>query len=121
MKSSCLRPLVALLLVAGLAACGGKASYNVSGTISGLKNNGLVLANGSDANVLTLAKSTTTPGTFTMPGLVADGSSYTINVATNPAGLACSIDTDPATGLSTGVGTMGEAAVTKVKVTCKPA
>lgn len=204
MKSSCLRPLVALLLVAGLAACGGKASYDVSGTISGLNNNGLVLANGSDtvspsagatsftfpkridygtdyditvktppahmncsvsggtgsaghyvsidafvtcqqnvyavggtvtgltvdglvlangsdANVLTLAKSTTTPGTFTMPGLVADGSSYTINVATNPAGLACSIDTDPATGLSTGVGTMGEAAVTKVKVTCKPA
>ena len=201
MKSSCLRPLVALLLVAGLAACGGKASYDVSGTISGLNNNGLVLANGSDTvspsagatsftfpkridygtdynitvktppahmncsvaggtgsaghyvsieafvtcqqntyavggtvtgltadglvlangsdpNTLTLTKSTTTPGTFTMPTLVADGDSYTINVVTNPANLTCKVDTDPATGLSTGVGVMGETAVTKVKITC---
>ena len=201
MKSSCLRPLIALILVAGLAACGGKASYEVTGSISGLNNSGLVLANGgdtvspsvgatsftfpkridygtdynitvktppahmncsvssgsgsaghyvsiqafvtcqqntyavggtitgltvdglvlangSDANQLTLVKSTTTPGTFTMPALVADGSSYTINVVTNPANLTCKVDTNPATGLSTGVGTMGEAAVTSVKITC---
>lgn len=201
MKSSCLRPLAALLLTVGLAACGGKASYDVSGTISGLSNaglvlanggdtvspavgattftfpkridygtnytitvktppahmnctvsggtgsaglyvsieafvscqqntytvggtitgltvDGLVLANGSDANQLTLVKSTTTPGTFTMPAQVADGSSYTINVVTHPTGLTCKVDNDPATGLSTGVGVMGEAAVTKVKISC---
>lgn len=201
MKSSCLRPLIALMLVAGLAACGGKASYDVSGTIVGLKNSGLVLANGSDTvspgvgatsftfpkridygtdynitvktppahmnctvsagsgsaghyvsieayvscqqntyavggtitgltvdglvlangsdpTLLTLTKSTTTPGTFTMPTLVADGSSYTINVVTHPTGLTCKVDNDPATGLSTGVGVMGEAAVTKVKISC---
>ena len=46
MKLSCLRPLAALLLTLGLAACGGKASYDVSGTISNLNTNGLVLANG---------------------------------------------------------------------------
>lgn len=206
MKSSCLRPLIALMLVAGLAACGGKASYDVSGTIVGLNNSGLVLANGSDTvspvvgatsftfpkridygtdynitvktppahmncsvssgagsaghyvsieayvscqqnayavggtitgltvdglvlingsdpNTLTVLKSTTEPATFTMPSQVADGNSYTIGVLTNPTGLICTVDKDPATGLPTGVGVMGEAAVTKVKISCaaKPA
>lgn len=198
MKLSCLRPVAALLLTVGLAACGGKASYDVSGTISGLNNNGLVLANGSDtvsppvgattftfpkridygtdyditvktqpahmtcgvssgsgsaghyvsiqafvscvqntyavggtvtgltadglvlangsnASTLTVVKAATT---FTMPDKVADGTSYGISVVTNPTGLICRVATDPSTGLSTGVGTMGEAAVTKVQIVC---
>lgn len=201
MKLSRLCPIAALLLTVGLAACGGKASYDVSGTISGLSNAGLVLANGSDtvspavgattftfpkridygtdynitvktppahmncsvsggsgsaghyvsiqafvsctqnvyavggtvtgltvdglvlangsnATQLTLAKAATT---FTMPDLVADGASYGISVVTNPTGLVCKVATDPSTGLSTGVGTMGAAAVTKVLIACNPA
>jgi len=198
MKLSCLRPVAALLLTVGLAACGGKASYDVSGTISGLNNNGLVLVNGSDtvsppvgatkftfpkridygtdynitvktqpahmtcavsggsgsaghyvsieaavscaqntytvggtvtglsadglvlangsnASTLTVAKTATT---FTMPDKVADGTSYGISVVTNPTGQVCRVATDSSTGLSTGVGTMGEAAVTKVQIVC---
>ncbi|OYO31136.1 hypothetical protein [Janthinobacterium sp. PC23-8] len=198
MKSSCLRPLAALLLTVGLAACGGKASYDVSGTISGLNNAGLVLANGGDtvsppvgattftfpqridygtdynitvktppahmncavsggtgsagrylsiqaavncqqnvytvggtisgqtvdglvlgngstATPLTVAKAT---ATFTMPTPVADGNSYGISVITHPAGQTCRVATNPATGLSSGVGTMGEANVTSVNIVC---
>jgi hypothetical protein len=198
MKLSCLRPLAALLLTAGLAACGGKASYDVSGTISGLNNDGLVLANGSDtvarpagATTFTFPKridygtdyniTVQTPpahmnctvqggkgsaghyisiqaavtcqhntypvggtitgltvaglvlangsslqqltlikdaATFAMPDLVAYGRSFGISVITSPAGLQCKVQTDPATGLSTGVGTMGAAAVTSVKIAC---
>lgn len=197
MKSSCLRPLAALLLTVGLAACGGKASYDVSGTISGLNNAGLVLANGGDtvsppvgattftfpkridygtdynitvktppahmncavsggtgsagrylsiqaavncqrnvytvggtisgqtvdglvlvngkATQLTVAKAT---ATFTMPTPVADGDSYGISVFANPAGQTCTVATNPATGLSSGVGTMGEANITSVNIVC---
>lgn len=198
MKSSCLRPLAALLLTVGLAACGGKASYDVSGTISGLSNAGLVLANGSDtvspavgattftfpkridygtnytitvktppahmncsvsggtgsaglyvsieafvscqqnvytvggtitgqtvdglvlgngstATQLTVAKAT---ATFVMPDSVADGNSYGISVITNPVGQTCTVANNPATGLSTGVGIMGEAKVESVRIVC---
>lgn len=198
MNSSCLRPLAALLLTVGLAACGGKASYDVSGTISGLNNAGLVLANGGDtvsppvgattftfpqridygtdynitvktppahmncavsggsgsagryisiqaavtcqqnvytvggtisgqtvdglvlgngstATQLTVAKATST---FAMPDAVADGNSYGISVITNPVGQTCTVATNPATGLSSGVGTMGEANVTSVNIVC---
>jgi len=198
MKSSCLRPLAALLLTVGLAACGGKASYDVSGTISGLNNAGLVLANGGDtvsppvgattftfpkridygtdynitvktppahmncavsggsgsagrylsiqaavncqqnvytvggtisgqtvdglvlgngstATQLTVPKAT---ATFTMPTPVADGNSYGISVITNPVGQTCTVATNPATGLSSGVGTMGEANITSVNIVC---
>lgn len=200
MKSSCLRPLAALLLTVGLAACGGKASYDVSGTITGLNNSGLILANGSDtvsppvgassftfpkridygtdynisfkqqpdhmtctisggsgsaghyvsiqalvnctqnsyavggtitgltvdglvlangstARQLTLVKGATT---FTMPDAVADGQPFGIDVITSPAGLKCSVEVDPATGLSTGVGRMGSAMVNTVKIACSP-
>ncbi len=193
MKLSCLRPLAALLLTLGLAACGGKASYDVSGTITGLSNEGLVLANGSDTlprpagsttftfnkridygtdyNITVLTQpahmncsvsggsgsaghylsidalvtcnqnaykvggtvsgltvdglvlingNTTTnivkdSTAFTMNGTVAYGSSYGISVFTQPTGLVCKV------APGTGIGTMGEADVTTVQVTCGPA
>lgn len=86
MKSSCLRPLAALLLTVGLAACGGKASYDVSGTISGLSNAGLVLANGSDT--VSPAVGATT---FTFPKRIDYGTNYTITVKTPPAHMNCSV------------------------------
>ncbi|MBB5371138.1 MULTISPECIES: hypothetical protein [unclassified Janthinobacterium] len=203
MKSSCLRPLLALLITVGLAACGGKATYDVSGTIIGLNNSGLVLANGADtlsvpagattftfankidygasynivvqtppahmnctvvggsdtaghyvsiqasvscqqnvytvggtvtgltvdglqlsngSDILTLTKNTAAdPLAFTMPTAVPDGRAFGISVTANPTGLACSVLPDPTTGLSSGVGIMGAAAVTSVKVACNPA
>jgi hypothetical protein len=47
---------------------------------------------------------------FTMPMVVAYGSSYTMNVQTQPAGLTCTI--------SGGTGTMPASAVADVGVTC---
>ena len=80
MKLSCLRPLAALLLTLGLAACGGKASYDVSGTISNLNTNGLILANGGEElrlqparprlplkSASTMAPTTTSPSSNNRP------------------------------------------------------
>ncbi|MDN2696149.1 hypothetical protein O0882_07460 [Janthinobacterium sp. SUN073] len=193
MKLSCLRPLAALLLTLGLAACGGKASYDVSGSISNLNNNGLILANGgeelpipagqtsftfkkridygTDYNitfkqqpahmtcginggsgsaghyinisaavfcsqntysvggtisgltveglVLINGSTTTTVAkdatSFTLNGPVADGATYNVTVSpTQPKGLLCVVQP------GTGVGTMGEANVTTVKIACNP-
>lgn len=86
MKLSCLRPLAALLLTLGLAACGGKASYDVSGTITGLTNNGLTLTNGSDT--VTPAAGATS---FTFAKRIDYGTDYNIIVTQNPAHMNCSV------------------------------
>ena len=86
MKLSCLRPLAALLLTLGLAACGGKASYDVSGTISGLNTNGLILANGSDT-VSPSAGATK----FTFSKRIDYGTDYNITFQKQPAHMTCSI------------------------------
>lgn len=80
-------------------------TFNVGGTISGLTASGLVLANGSDTLSVSAGAAS-----FTMPTAVAYGSSYAVTVATQPAGLTCSV-TD-------GTGTMGAEAVTNIAVTC---
>ena len=86
MKLSCLRPLAALLLTLGLAACGGKASYDVSGTVSNLNNNGLILANGGEE--LPIAAGQTS---FTFKNRIDYGSSYNITVKQQPAHMTCTI------------------------------
>jgi hypothetical protein len=68
-----------------------------------LATSGLVLANGSAT--VTLAANATS---FQLPA-VAEGSSYTVTVATQPAGLACAVADGTGTAL---------AAVTDVAVTC---
>lgn len=86
MKLSCLRPIAALLLTLGLAACGGKASFDVSGTLSGLNNDGLVLANGSDT-VSPPAGATK----FTFSKRIDYGTDYNITFQKQPAHMTCSI------------------------------
>ena len=86
MKLSCLRPLAALLLTLGLAACGGKASYDVSGTVSNLNNNGLILANGGEE--LPIAAGQTS---FTFKNRIDYGSSYNITFKQQPAHMTCTI------------------------------
>jgi hypothetical protein len=85
--------------------CATAQTYTVGGTISGLTQSGLVLANG--ASTLTVAANATT---FTMPTAVASGSSYDVVVQTQPSGETCSV--------ANGSGTMGSANVTKIAVTC---
>ncbi|NHQ89675.1 hypothetical protein [Janthinobacterium lividum] len=86
MKLSCLRPLAALLLTLGLAACGGKASYDVSGTISNLNTDGLVLANGG-VNLPIKSGQTS----FTFAKRIDYGTDYNITVQSQPAHMTCAV------------------------------
>jgi hypothetical protein len=87
-----------------VVACSAKA-YSVGGTVSGLTSSGLVLANGSET--LSVSADATT---FAFPTPVADGSTYTVTVKTQPTGVACAV--------TKGTGTMPAANVTSVAVSC---
>src|SRR5689334_13667985 len=58
-------------------------SFSLGGTVTGVTNSGLVLANGSDT--VTVAANASA---FTLPTPVALGSSYALKVQAQPAGLA---------------------------------
>lgn len=84
MKSSFLRPVAALALALGLAACGGSESFVVKGTVDGQAYDGLVLTNnGVD---LPIAKGTPT---FSFPGSLEYGETYNVLVKTNPPHQTC--------------------------------
>jgi uncharacterized repeat protein (TIGR03803 family) len=81
-------------------------SFPLGGTIAGLgESTGLALTNGTDT--LSVSAGATS---FTLPTAVAVGSSYTVTVSAQPAGLACSV--------SHGSGTMPASAVSTVQVSC---
>lgn len=84
MTSTPLR-LGAILLSISLAACGGKESFPVSGTISNLGNAGLVLENNGDT-----VSPAAGAGTFTFPNSIDYGDSYNITVKTQPEHMTCS-------------------------------
>lgn len=83
------------------------ASYNLGGTISGLTQDVLVLANG--ANLVTVL-----PGasSFVFPTKVYDGLNYGVTVLTQPEGLTCTV--------ANGTGTMPSGEVTNLQVSCVP-
>ena len=85
-------------------------AYSIGGKVSGLTVDGLVLANGSSGGTVTLLKDTTA---FTFAKLVPDGATYGVTVLTQPTGLHCTV--------ANGVGTMGEAKIENLEVTCGPA
>jgi sugar lactone lactonase YvrE len=80
-------------------------AYSLGGSISGLSNSGLVLANAGDTlSVPALS------GSFTMAAAVAYGGTYTLSVATQPRWLQCTV--------ANGSGTMGPAPVADAAVSC---
>jgi hypothetical protein len=87
-----------------VVACS-KQAFTLGGTVSGLASAGLVLANGSDT--VTVDAGATT---FAFPAPIATGSSYTVTVQTQPAGLACAV--------TKGTGTMPASNVNTVAITC---
>lgn len=103
-------------LVTALAACGGDGgsgqatpkTYTVGGSISGLTAAGLVLANGADT-----VRPASGATAFSLPTALAAGASYQVSVATQPAGLTCSVQG--------GSGSVAAADVTNVAVSCAPA
>lgn len=102
------RGLVAASVLSVLAACGSNpapAPVSISGTVSGLKAEGLVLVNGTDS-----LEVQATATRFTMPTFVAQGSKYALVVEAQPTGQTCSI--------ANGVGTTSSANISNAVVTC---
>jgi len=79
--------------------------HTVGGSISGLDRAGLVLANGGDS--VPVAPHTTS---FVLPTSLAYAERYAVRVASQPAGLSCSV--------SNGSGAMPANPVANVKVRC---
>jgi hypothetical protein len=93
MKSSCLRLFAALLLTAGLAACGGKATFvingefiNSVGAVTPLANAGLVLVNNGNGDTTSVPAGATT---FTFGKSIDYGDAYDIEVQTPPNHMNC--------------------------------
>jgi hypothetical protein len=80
-------------------------TYSVGGTVRGLAENGLVLADGADS-VSLLPNATS----FAFPTKLAYGAAYSVSVKTRPAGQTCT-----ATNAS---GTVGAGDVTNINVSC---
>ena len=90
MKSSLMRPALALTLVLGLSACGGKASFPIGVTVTGLQFPGLVLStNGMDLAVSPPANPGD-PVTVNFPKSIEYGEVYNIVPTTMPAHQNCS-------------------------------
>jgi hypothetical protein len=83
MKSFLLRPALMLALLAGLSACGGKASFEVGGTITGLKYPGLELSDGKTSVF------PTADGHFGFPTRIDYADSYKITMKKQPAHQTC--------------------------------
>jgi hypothetical protein len=86
MKFSYASAVAAMALAATLAGCGGKAQFTVQGTVSGLNNAGLVLANGG-STVSVPAGATS----FAFPQQIDYGTEFNITIQTQPAHMTCSI------------------------------
>ena len=107
--------VAALLTSVLLAGCGGGSgyggsstptSYTIGGTISGLQSGESVVLQNNGADTTTVRAD----GAFTFAGRMISGSTYSVAVATQPAGQTCSITNDS--------GTVDAANVTNVSVTC---
>ncbi len=105
MKFPPLRLLAATACALGLVACGGKASFDVSGTISGLSYGGLVLSNGG--STVTPAANATT---FTFPNRLDYGTSYDVTPTVQPAHQNCTV--------LNGTGSAGHTATIAIVVQC---
>jgi hypothetical protein len=114
-----MRRATALALALSLAACGGKATFPVSGTISGLVYDGLVLStNGMDLTVPKDSKK------FTFPNALSYGEVYNVVVKANsqPAHQTCTVASfvDPTTGIITNgpTDTAGRFGAINIGVSC---
>lgn len=87
MKFSTLRASAALALILALAGCGGKASFDVSGTVMGLSNPGLKLTMGGndDVDVASGAGDVN----FTFARRLSYGDAYSVTVKRNPDHMTC--------------------------------
>ncbi|MGO4378969.1 hypothetical protein [Pseudoduganella sp. RAF53_2] len=110
MKANYVGTAAALAAALALSACGGKASFDVSGTVttssgSPIANSGLVLQNGDDTVSVPLGQTS-----FTFPNRISYGTEYNVTVKTQPAHMTCSI--------ANPTGSAGHTATISVAVIC---
>ncbi|MFP5394125.1 MAG: hypothetical protein ACLGI6_21720, partial [Gammaproteobacteria bacterium] len=112
MKSLFIRAAVPLALALGLAACGGTATYPISGSVTGVKYEGLVIANGSDTVAVP-------PGAtkYTLPNAIEYGNVYTVTIKSPPAHQDCVLVIGDRR-VATESNTAGRLAVIDVPVLC---
>lgn len=120
-----LRPALAIALALTLGACGGKASFTIAGTASGLKYQGLVLnSNGMDLNVAPATPTATVavpPVSFAFPNSISYGEVYEVSVKAQPAHQNCVVGAfADSTGKVTGAAkdTAGRLSTIDVGVMC---
>jgi hypothetical protein len=91
MKSSLMRPALALALALALTACGGgKATFPIAGTVTGLQYSGLTLAsNGQTAKVEPKTVGTASDVAFTFAKSIEYGEEYDITITAQPAHQSC--------------------------------
>jgi hypothetical protein len=86
MKFSLVRAGVALAMVAAIAGCGGKQQFTVQGSITGLNNSGMVLANAGEQ--LSVPSGATT---FAFSKQISYGTDYNITIPKQPDHMTCQI------------------------------
>jgi hypothetical protein len=92
MMSSFVRPALALALALGLSACGGKASFPITGTVTGLQYPGLVLStNGQSVTVTPPTVGTASTVPFQFPNGIDYGEVYKIEATSLPAHQGCTL------------------------------
>lgn len=121
MKSSLIRPALALALAASLAACGGsdKAEFTVAGSVTRLVYDGLVLTNAGVQ--LKVAPPTTTGAAvrFAFPDKLEYGDTYAVTVTTQPLHQTCE-PSAPADGLyANNADTAGRLVSIDIAIDCK--
>jgi len=100
--------LAAAVLAAALAACGGKASFTVGGTVAGLTNSGLKLqVNGGDT--VEVAAGATT---FSFPNGISYGTEYKVEFVQQPAHMTCGF-----LG-GTNIGSAGHTTSINIQISC---
>lgn len=111
MTSSFLRPAILALALAGLAGCGGKATFDIAGTIEGLQYPGLVLTETHSGATVTI--SDINQKTFTFPNSIEYGTPFSVEIKPTgqPPHQQCGVDRGAA-------GSAGQMASINVRVVC---
>jgi hypothetical protein len=92
MKSSLMRPALALALALSLTACGGKATFPIGGTVTGLQYSGLSLSsNGQTVKVEPKTVGTAADVDFSFPNSIDYGVEYSISIGAQPAHQSCAL------------------------------
>lgn len=107
MKLTLTRASVLLALALGLSGCGGKATFQLSGPVTGLVYSGLVITNTTNGDVKAVAPTDTT---FKLDQTLEYGQVYNVQITAQPANQTCA--------LSGGADTAGRLSSISIPVVC---